>query len=94
VKGRKEEAVLNCKYVVVRLAADKMELRPFLRAKNSFVHLGGVAVTGLPLSGLVGVQHGKLFNRNNNNVCGEGFESLTPLHKRMEILWWGRSSAF
>jgi hypothetical protein len=68
-----------------------MELRPFLRAKNSFVHPGGVAVTRLPLSGLVQIQLGKIFNKNNDSVCVEGFESLTPLHKRKKALWWGEA---
>jgi hypothetical protein len=36
-----------------------MALRLFPRTKSSFVHLGGVAVTELPLSGLVRVQPGK-----------------------------------
>jgi hypothetical protein len=37
--------------------------------------------TGRPVSGLVRVQPGKLFNKNNKNVRGEGFESLTSLHE-------------
>ena len=49
----------------------------------------GPAVTGLPLSGLVRVQPRKLCDKNN--VCGEGFESLTPLHKRTETLWRGKA---
>jgi hypothetical protein len=42
--------------------------------------IGGV--TGRPLSDLVRVQPRKLCEKNN--VCGEEFESLTPLHKRTE----------
>jgi hypothetical protein len=44
------------------------------------------AVTGLPLSRLVRVQPGKLFNKNDKNMGGEGFESLTPIPKKTEIL--------
>jgi hypothetical protein len=41
----------------------------------------------LPFPGLVRVQPG---NSKNNTVCGEGFESLTPLHKPKETLWSGK----
>jgi hypothetical protein len=47
-------------------------------------------VTGIPFSGVVRVQPGRRFNKNNNSVCGEGFESLTALHKRTEALWRGK----
>jgi hypothetical protein len=41
-------------------------------------------VDGLPLPDPVRAQPG-----NNNNVCDEGLESLTPLHKGIETLWPG-----
>jgi 2-C-methyl-D-erythritol 4-phosphate cytidylyltransferase len=61
------------------MVAYKMALRLFPKAKSRFVHLGGVAVTELPLSGLVRVQPVK---RTIIMCVAKEYDSLTPLHKK------------